>query len=84
MTAHLFSLHVPGLAVKSDATIEIGGEEHRHLARVLRMSRGETPVTNGAGSAFAAATPVIGASKTLARHLGRRRDPSAAPALASA
>jgi len=67
MTAHLFSFYVPALA-ESDATIEIGGDEHRHLARVLRMSRGEAiRVTNGRGLRVAAAIESIGASKTLAR-----------------
>ena len=67
MTAHLFSFYVPALA-ESDATIEIGGDEHRHLARVLRMSRGEAiRVTNGRGLRVAAAIESIGAKKTLAR-----------------
>jgi 16S rRNA (uracil1498-N3)-methyltransferase len=67
MTSHLFSFYVPAL-VESDATIEIGGDEHRHLARVLRMSRGEAiRVTNGRGLRVAAAIETVGASKTIAR-----------------
>ena len=67
MTAHLFSFYVPAL-VESDATVEIAGDEHRHLARVLRMSRGEIlRVTNGRGLRISAAIESIGVSKTLAR-----------------
>lgn len=67
MTAHLFSFYVPALA-ETDAIIEIVGDEHRHLARVLRMSRGDAlRVTNGRGLRVSAAIESIGASKTLAR-----------------
>ena len=49
MTAHRFTFYLPSLARESSA-FDLTDDEHHHLARVLRLSPGETiAATNGRG-----------------------------------
>lgn len=49
MSAHRFTFYLPSLSADLSA-FELTGEEHHHLARVLRLAAGETiAVTNGRG-----------------------------------
>jgi 16S rRNA (uracil1498-N3)-methyltransferase len=67
MAAHTFSFYGPDLA-PSDATVTLGGEEHHHLARVLRMTRGQSIlVVNGRGLIVSAEIEAIDANSTTAR-----------------
>ncbi len=67
MTAHRFSFYVPALRAGDDA-VEITGEEHRHLAGVLRMAPGgEIRATNGLGLVVAATIDTVTRDRTTAR-----------------
>jgi 16S rRNA (uracil1498-N3)-methyltransferase len=76
MNAHRFSFYVPDLA-PTDASVAITGDEHRHLAKVLRISPGESiHATNGRGLGVAATIESIGGAKTVARVTAvEERDP---------
>lgn len=67
MTAHRFSFYVPGLEA-GQPTVEIGGDEHRHLHAVVRLGAGETiQVTNGRGLIVLAEIERPGRDATTAR-----------------
>jgi 16S rRNA (uracil1498-N3)-methyltransferase len=69
MAAHTFSFYSPDLA-PSDATLTLAGDEHHHLSRVLRMTRGESiRVTNGRGLIVSADVESIERTRTSARVL---------------
>ncbi len=66
MSAHRFTFYLPSLA--NDATdFEIGGDEHHHLARVLRLSAGEVvSATNGRGLLLEARLAAVDKTRSLA------------------
>ena len=67
MSAHHFSFYAPALR-DTDATVELSGEEHHHLARVLRMAAGASILaTNGRGLSVEAVVESVGATSTTAR-----------------
>jgi 16S rRNA (uracil1498-N3)-methyltransferase len=67
MAAHTFSFYHPELE-RGDAAVTLEREEHHHLARVLRMTRGESiRVTNGRGLIVSAEIEAIDAKRTAAR-----------------
>ncbi|HEX5133079.1 MAG TPA: RsmE family RNA methyltransferase [Candidatus Krumholzibacteria bacterium] len=67
MGAHIFSFYVPSLSA-GDTAVEIAGDEHRHLKRVLRLRPGDAVrVTNGTGVRVSATLEAIGDSVSTAR-----------------
>jgi 16S rRNA (uracil1498-N3)-methyltransferase len=67
MAAHTFSFYSAELT-PSDTAVTLDGEEHHHLARVLRVARGESiRVVNGRGLIVAAEIEAIEATRTRAR-----------------
>jgi 16S rRNA (uracil1498-N3)-methyltransferase len=66
MSGHTFFFYSDDL-VPSDATVWLTGDEHFHLARVLRMSPGDSiRVTNGRGLIVSAEIESVGAKRTRA------------------
>jgi len=67
MSAHRFTFFLPALSPET-ATFDVGGEEHHHLARVLRLSTGEmVSATNGRGLLVEAELTSIDKQRTIAR-----------------
>lgn len=67
MSAHRFTFHLPSLSADAPA-FELTGEEHHHLARVLRLAAGETvAATNGRGLLVEAQLTAVDKSKSGAR-----------------
>jgi len=74
MSAHTFSFYCPEL-LPSDGSVRLTDEEHRHLARVLRMTAGDiVRVTNGRGLVVSAEIEDIGMSHTVARVVNVKAD----------
>jgi 16S rRNA (uracil1498-N3)-methyltransferase len=67
MPAHRFTFYIPSLS--SDAhELEIGGDEHHHLARVLRLGVGEViAATNGRGLLVEGEIVSTGKARSTAR-----------------
>jgi len=67
MPAHRFTFYLPSLS--SDAReLEIGGDEHHHLARVLRLGAGEViAATNGRGLLVEGEIVSTGKARSTAR-----------------
>lgn len=67
MTSHTFSFYLPALAA-GDRAVQLTGDEHLHLTRVLRLRPGETVrVTNGLGLLVRATVDTIGDEATSVR-----------------
>ncbi len=67
MPAHTFSFYSPDLT-PADTTVSITDDEHKHLARVLRLGTGDlVRVTNGHGLVVTAEIEAVGAKHTTAR-----------------
>ena len=67
MTAHRFTFYLPSLAREMPA-FDLTDDEHHHLARVLRLSPGETiSATNGRGLLVEAELTTVEAKRTSAR-----------------
>ncbi len=69
MSAHRFTFYLPSLSREADA-FELSGDEHHHLARVLRLGAGETVcATNGRGLLVEAVIASLEKSRSSARVL---------------
>jgi 16S rRNA (uracil1498-N3)-methyltransferase len=70
MSAHRFTFYLPSLSADASA-FQLTGEEHHHLARVLRLAAGETIVaTNGRGLLVEATLMSVGKTRSDA-NVGR-------------
>lgn len=67
MSAHTFSFYLPTLEA-GHRTLDLDGEEHEHLKRVLRLRPGERiRVTNGRGLVVTATVETVAGASTRAR-----------------
>ena len=86
MPAHRFNFYLPSLS--SDLPeLEIEGDEHHHLARVLRLGAGDViAATNGRGLSVEAEIVAVGKTRSTARvtQVVRREPPSYRVVLAMA
>jgi 16S rRNA (uracil1498-N3)-methyltransferase len=74
MTSHRFSFHVPALGA-ADERVELSGDEHHHLARVLRMAPGAPiALTNGRGLRVSAVVESVAAASSVVRVTGIDED----------
>lgn len=65
MSAHRHLFYNPDVTANSE-DVSLGGEEHRHLSRVLRLRPGETAfVTNGTGDIFECRVQSVGRDATV-------------------
>ncbi len=81
MAAHTFSFYLPALTA-ADAVAHITGEEHKHLARVLRIRVGEEiQLTNGAGLLARARVETVARDATTVQIVAREHDAPPSPRL---